>query len=155
MLARLLGARMAERGSGHIVLMSSLSGKVGTPGGAALQRDEVRPARLRAGAARRPAPQRRRRQRGLPGFISRRGHVRRLGRAACRPASARVTPEDVADAVVRAIERNNGEVDVAPAHIRLGAVAANVVPEIAATVSRKLGAERVADDYDTSSTVRR
>ena len=60
-----------------------------------LQRDEVRPARLRAEPARGPAPQRRRRQRDLPRLRPRRGHVPRHGdqaparrRARCRPRTS-------------------------------------------------------------------
>jgi uncharacterized protein len=134
--------------------MSSMSGKVGTPGGAVYSATKFA---LR-GFAQGLRADLRRHGVGVsavfPTFVSEAGMFVDSG-ARLPPGVGTVTPEEVADAVVRAIERNRGEVDVAPAHIRLGAVAANVVPEIAATVSRKLGAERVADDYDTSSTVRR
>ena len=43
-----------------------------------------------------------------------------------------MSPEDVADAVVRAIERNRGEIDVAPVGLRAGAMAAGLAPDLAA-----------------------
>ena len=58
-----------------------------------------------------------------------------------------MSPQDVADAVVRAIERNRGEVDVAPVGLRAGAKAAGLAPDLAATVQRKLGGQRIAEDH--------
>jgi hypothetical protein len=57
------------------------------------------------------------------------------------------TPEAVAEAVVRAIERNRAEVDVAPLALRAGALAAGVAPELVAGVQRKLGGDRAAESY--------
>jgi hypothetical protein len=54
------------------------------------------------------------------------------------------TPEQVAAAVVRAIERNRSEVDVAPLGIRLGAVAAGVLPEVTGRLQRRLGSEKIS-----------
>ena len=54
------------------------------------------------------------------------------------------SPEDVARATASAIERNRGEVDVAPFSLRAGAIFANVAPEIAATVTRKTGSDEIA-----------
>ena len=44
------------------------------------------------------------------------------------PGVGTVSPADVADAVVRAIERNRGEIDVAPVGLRAGAKAAGLAP---------------------------
>jgi hypothetical protein len=55
------------------------------------------------------------------------------------------TPDDVADGVLRAIEKNRGEVDVAPASIRAGAVFAGVAPGMAAALNRRLGAEAISE----------
>jgi 3-oxoacyl-[acyl-carrier protein] reductase len=55
------------------------------------------------------------------------------------------TPEDVAAAVVRAIEGNRAEVDVAPALLRAGARLSGLVPELAATLSRRLGSREIAE----------
>ena len=153
-LARVLGGRMAERGAGHIVLMSSMSGKVGTPGGAVYSATKFG---LRGFAQGLRADLR---THGVgvsaifPTFVSDAGLYADSG-ARLPPGVGTVTPEEVADAVVRGIERNRGEIDVASPHIRLGAIAAGIAPELAATVSRKLGSERVAADYDESPTVRR
>jgi short-subunit dehydrogenase len=54
------------------------------------------------------------------------------------------TPEQVAAAVIFAIERNRAEVGVAPPAMRLGAVLAGVAPEVAAAVSRRLGSHEIA-----------
>ena len=48
------------------------------------------------------------------------------------PGVGTVAPEAVADAVVRAIERNRGEIDVAPVSLRAGAMAAGLAPDLAA-----------------------
>jgi hypothetical protein len=55
------------------------------------------------------------------------------------------SPEDVAAAVVRGIEDDRGEIDVAPAPLRLSAGLAGVWPGIIAGVGRRLGADRVAE----------
>ena len=59
------------------------------------------------------------------------------------------TPEDVADAVVSAIEHNRAEVDVAPIGVRLGATLAELAPELSANVQRRLGADKIASQMET------
>ena len=54
------------------------------------------------------------------------------------------TPEQVAEAVVKAIEKNRGEIDVAPLSMRLGSTFAWVAPELAANFSKRMGAEDIA-----------
>jgi hypothetical protein len=56
------------------------------------------------------------------------------------------TPQDVADAVIKAIEHNRAEVEVAPLGLRLGATFASVAPGFAASISRRMGGDRVAAD---------
>jgi uncharacterized protein len=145
-LARVIGERMAERGAGHIVLMASLSGKAATPrssiysatkfglrGFAMGLRQDLRPAGVGVSAI-------------FPGFVRGAGMFAESG-AKLPPGVGTSTPEQVAEAVVRAIERNRGEVDVAPVPMRLGAIFAGVAPEIAATVQRATGADRVGDQF--------
>jgi short-subunit dehydrogenase len=145
-LARLIGERMAERGAGHIVLMASLSGKAAAPrssiysatkfglrGFAMGLRQDLRPAGVGVSAI-------------FPGFVRGAGMFAESG-AKLPPGVGTSTPEQVAEAVVRAIERNRGEIDVAPVPMRLGALFAGVVPEIAATVQRATGADRVGDQF--------
>jgi uncharacterized protein len=54
------------------------------------------------------------------------------------------SPQDVARAVMSAIEHNRAEVEVAPLPLRLGTAIASVAPALSAAVSRRLGSERIA-----------
>jgi short-subunit dehydrogenase len=144
-LARALAPAMIERGRGHMVFISSLAGKVASPAssiysatkfalrGFALGiREDLRPHGVGASLV-------------LPGFI------RGAGMFADADVSLPIgvgtrSPEDVAAGVIRAIERNRAEVEIAPAGLRLGASFAGVAPQLAAAVSRRLGSEQVAAD---------
>jgi short-subunit dehydrogenase len=145
-LARLLGERMAERESGHIVLVSSLSGKAATPrtsvysatkfglrGFAIALRQDLRSAGVGVSAV-------------FPGFVRDAGMYAESG-AKLPPGVGTSAPAEVAEAVVRAVERNRGEVDVAPVPMRLGAMFAGVAPGVAAAVTRATGGERVGDQF--------
>ena len=55
------------------------------------------------------------------------------------------TPEQVAAAVVRGIEREQAEVDVAPLGLRLGTRIAGLAPVTVARAQRRLGSARIAD----------
>jgi uncharacterized protein len=145
-LARVIGERMVERGAGHIVLVSSLSGKAATPrtsvysatkfglrGFAISLRQDLRPSGVGVSAV-------------FPGFVRDAGMYAESG-AKLPPGVGTSAPDEVAEAVVRAIERNRGEVDVAPVPMRLGAFFAAIAPEIAATVQRATRADRVGDQF--------
>jgi uncharacterized protein len=143
-LARLLSERMTARGSGHLLFISSLSGKSSQAGSAVYSatkfglrgfgqglRGDLRSAGVGVSVV-------------FPGFISDAGMF----------ADAKVTlpkgvgtskPEQVAEAVAGAIEHNRGEVDVAPVGMRLGATFAGLAPEISARVSRRLGGDAIAE----------
>ena len=153
-LARRLGEQMAERGSGHIVFMSSLSGKVGTPGSSVYSATKFG---LRGFAQALRAD-----LRGhgvgvsvvLPGFIRDAGMFADSG--AKLPAWVGLSsPEEVAGAVVHAIEHNRGEVEVGPVVLRVGARVAGLAPELVATLSRRLGSERIASDMGARQTEKR
>jgi hypothetical protein len=58
------------------------------------------------------------------------------------------TPEEVGTAVVRAIEHDKAEVDVAPIPLRFGAAFTGIAPEFAAMVQRRLGASEVAGSME-------
>ena len=60
------------------------------------------------------------------------------------PAASGLASERVADATISAIERNRGEVTVAPIELRLGTTLAAVAPDLASKVSNKLGGDRIA-----------
>jgi uncharacterized protein len=153
-LARTLSEPMVARGSGHLVFMSSLAGKVGTPrspvysatkfglrGFAQSLREDLRPSGVGVSAI-------------FPGFVRDAGMFHDTG-TKLPPGVGTVSPQDVADAVVRAIERNRGRVDVAPVGLRAGAKAAGLAPDLAATVQRKLGGQRIAEDHVTAQTTKR
>jgi len=142
-LARLLGEQMAARGSGHIVFVSSLAGKAGTPGSSVYSatkfalrgfgqglRADLRDAGVGVSVI-------------FPGFIRDAGMFADSGAKLPRYVGTS-TPDEVAEAVVRAIERNRGEIDVAPVGVRLSATVAGVAPGVMAAASRRLGAGRIA-----------
>jgi short-subunit dehydrogenase len=142
-LARALTPGMVERRRGHVVLMSSLQGKAATPvasmycatkfglrGFALALREDLRDHGVGVSVV-------------LPGFIRDAGMFAASGAKLPFGVGTR-SPEDVAAAVVSAIERNRAEVEVAPLSLRLGAAAAAVAPALSAAVSRRLGSERIA-----------
>ncbi len=145
-LARELAERMVARGSGHLVFMSSLAGKVAPPlasvysatkfglrGFARSLREDLRPSGVGVSAI-------------FPGFVRDAGMFHDTG-SKLPPGMGTVAPDAVADAVVSAIERNRGEIDVAPVGVRVGAVAARLAPDLANSVSRRLGGKRVAEEH--------
>jgi uncharacterized protein len=135
---------MIDRGAGHLLYMSSLSGKAATPrslmynatkfglrGFASALRADLRDRGVGVSTV-------------LPGFIRDAGMFASSG-AKLPPGVGTRSPEDVAAATIKAIERNRGEIDVAPLPLRVGAMIASVAPEVAAAVSRRSGGDRIAE----------
>jgi short-subunit dehydrogenase len=79
-----------------------------------------------------------------PGFVHDAGMFAESG-AELPPGFRTVSPEQVADATISAIERNRGEVTVAPLELRLGTTLAAVAPDLATRVSNMLGGDRIAE----------
>lgn len=144
LLAKLLGARMAHRGHGHIVFISSLSGKAASPRGSLYSatkfgmrgfalslREDLKPSGVGVSTI-------------FPGFIRDAGMWVNAGARLPAGVGTR-SPKDVADGVVRAIERNKAELDVAPLGLRIGAAIAGLAPELSARVSHRLGGTSVAE----------
>jgi short-subunit dehydrogenase len=144
-LARAAAPKMIARGSGQIVLISSLSGKVASPASAIYSatkfglrgfahgiREDLRPHRVGASVV-------------LPGFISEAGMFAEADVELPRGVGTR-TPQDVARAVVEAVEHNRAEVDVAPLGLRLGAAFGGLAPAAAASLSRRMGGDRIASE---------
>ncbi len=144
-LARALAPVMIERGRGHMVFISSLSGKAASPasslyvatkfglrGFALSVREDFRPHGVGASVV-------------LPGFIRDAGMFAESG-AKLPPGVGTRSPSEVADAVIAAIERNRAEIDVAPVTLRLGAKFASAAPQIAAAAQRLMGANKIAGD---------
>jgi uncharacterized protein len=153
-LARVIGERMVARRSGHMVFMSSLAGKVGPArssvysatkfglrGFAQSLREDLRPSGVGVSAI-------------FPGFVRDAGMFHDTG-AKLPPGVGTVAPEAVADAVVRAIERNRGEIDVAPVALRAGTMAAGLAPDLAAAVQRRLGGHKVAEQHVSTQASKR
>jgi short-subunit dehydrogenase len=138
MLARLLAEPMAARRSGHLVFVSSLQGKAASPYSALYTATKFGlrgfSLSLRLDLA----------DHGVgvscvsPGFVSDAGMFADSG-APLPPGVRTVTPDAVAAAIVRAIERNRAEVAPAPLALRAGARVAGVAPVLAATVSKRFG----------------
>ena len=80
----------------------------------------------------------------FPGFVSEAGFFAESG-VKLPPWVGTRTPEQVAAAVVRGIERERAEVDVAPLGLRVGTRIAELAPVTLARVQRRLGSERIAD----------
>ncbi len=144
-LARAFAPRMAERGHGHMVFISSLAGKATSPassiysatkfglrGFALALRADLAPSGIGVSVV-------------LPGFIRDAGMFAEAGISLPRGVGTR-SPEDVAAGVIRAVEGNRAEVEVAPAGLRLGAAFASVAPGLAAAASRRMGSEKIATD---------
>jgi short-subunit dehydrogenase len=141
-LAHGLAPAMVERGRGHLVFMGSLQSKAPTPG-AAMYNATKFGLRGFASALRGDL-----RGTGVgvssifPGFIRDAGMFADTG-ASLPPGVGTRSPEDVARAVLTAVERNRGEVDVAPLPLRAGAIFAGLVPDIADRVQRRMGSEKI------------
>ncbi len=146
-LARALAPAMIERRRGHMVFVSSLSGKVasqafsiycatkfGLRGFALSAREDLRAYGVGASVV-------------MPGFIRGAGMFANTEVELPRGVGTR-TPEEVAAGVISAIERNRAEVDIAPAFLRLGASFGGLAPDVAAAVSRRFGGERLTSEIE-------
>ena len=143
-LARALAPGMIERHRGHMVFISSLSGKAASPrsslyaatkfglrGFALSVREDLRPHGVGVSVV-------------LPGFIRDAGMFAEAG-VKLPPGVGTRSPQQVAAAVISAVQRNRAEVEVAPATLRLGATFAGAAPAIAASAQRLLGGDKVAE----------
>jgi short-subunit dehydrogenase len=146
-LAHTLVPAMVARGSGHIVFMSSLSGKA-PAGGTAVYSATKFGLRGFAGALRADLH-----GTGVgisaifPGFIRDAGMFEDAGVTLPKGTGTK-SPEHVAKATLRAIERNKGEIDVAPIALKLGAAISGIAPELSATVTRKAGGADIAAKFE-------
>jgi short-subunit dehydrogenase len=143
LMAKAAAESMAARGEGHVVFISSISGKLATNGSALYSATKF----------------------GLRGFASALrqdlhdagvgvscifpGPIRDAGMFAQTEVelprlTATRSPQDVARAVIKAIERNRGEIDVAGLPVRWSAALAAASPGLVAAINRRLGAEDYA-----------
>ncbi len=148
-LAHALTPGMVARGRGHVVFISSIAGKTATGGvsvysatkyglrGLSLGlRADLRPHGVGVSAI-------------FPGFVSDAGMYADTG-IKLPPGVGTRTPEQVAAAVVRAVERNRAEIDVAPLLLRAGGVFGGLMPELVARANRLGGAGHVAAEFESA-----
>ncbi len=147
LLAHAVTPEMVQRGSGHIVFMSSLAGKTATAGSSIYNATKFG-LRGFAGALRAELH-----GTGVGVSTIFPGFIRDAGMFA--DASVKLpfgvgtkSPEHVAEATLRAIEHDRGEIDVAPAGLKLGAKFGGLAPELAALVTRRSGGAKVADQFE-------
>lgn len=135
---------MLDRGRGHLVYISSMSGKVATPrsslynstkfglrGFAFAMREDLRGTGVGVTTV-------------FPGFISDAGMWADGGLDL--PAGIRTkSPEHVAKAVIKGIEKDKVEIDVAPLPVRFGGWLAGPAPSAVAAINRRGGGDDMAD----------
>jgi short-subunit dehydrogenase len=142
-IARALVPSMSARRRGHMVFISSLSGKAasaassiysatkfGLRGFALGLREDLRADGVGVSVV-------------LPGFIRDAGMFADARIDLPRGVGTR-SPEDVAAGVLRAVDKNVAEVEVAPIGLRLGANFASIAPGVASAASRRMGGELIA-----------
>jgi short-subunit dehydrogenase len=143
-LARALSPAMAERGSGHVVLISSLAGKVasshatvynatkfGVRGFGFALHDELRGTGVGVTTV-------------FPGFIEGAGMFAEADVDLPSGVGTR-RPEQVADAVIEGIDKGRAEIDVAPLGLRLGGWLFGASPTLVSLITRKLGGAKVGE----------
>ncbi|MET9290963.1 SDR family NAD(P)-dependent oxidoreductase [Streptomyces sp. NPDC003077] len=141
-MAKLAGEEMAARRRGHLVFISSLSGKAasgrsslynatkfGMRGFALALREDMRPHNVGVSTV-------------CPGFISDAGMFADSGVSLPRGVGTRA-PRDVARATIEAIEKDRAEVDVAPLGLRFVALLSGAAPGLAAAVQRRMGGQKI------------
>jgi short-subunit dehydrogenase len=141
--ARALTPSMAERGSGHVVFISSMAGKVasgqasiynatkfGLRGFGFALGEELRGTGVGVTTV-------------FPGFIQDAGMFADSGVKLPKGMPQR-RPEQVADAVIEGIEKDKTEIDVAPVGLRLGGWLFGASPSLVGSLQRVLGGDKVA-----------
>ena len=152
-MARELFPVLRERGSGHLVFVSSISGQAATPaaslyaatkfglrGFALCLREDLRGTGVGVSLV-------------SPGAVRDAGMFADSG-AAEHPLLGTATPEQVADAVISAIERNRSEVTVAPIRQRVLGKMAMMTPELSGRLAGKTAA-KVANEIARGQTDKR
>jgi short-subunit dehydrogenase len=145
LMARALSPKLVSKGEGHLVFISSLAGKVGSPRSALYSSTKFGLRGFAFGLREDMRPH------GVGVSIVSPGFVRGAGMWADAdveppPMIGTTTPAKVARAVARAIERNRNEITVAPRRQRFLAEIGYRHPEFAARLQQRGGAERIASD---------
>lgn len=142
MLSRLLVPRMVEQGRGHVVMVGSISGRTASPATSLYSaakfgmrgfthslRQDLHGTGVGVSLVQ-------------PGFVRDAGMFADTG--ARPPAGVRtVSPAQVASGVLRAIEHDRAEINVAPVELRLGSAIGGLFPALAASVQRRAVPEQM------------
>jgi short-subunit dehydrogenase len=142
------------RGSGHFVFISSLNGKIATARSSLYSatkfglrgfslglREDLRPTGLSSSVV-------------MPGTIREAGMFADSGAKVPRGAGTS-SPQQVADGVVSAIERDRAEVEVAPRAQRVLANFASRRPDLAGRIAARAGVDKIADSVADNQTKKR
>jgi short-subunit dehydrogenase len=144
LMARELAPKLTKKGEGHIVMIASLSGKVGSPRSSIYNATKFGLRGFAFGLREDLHPQ------GVgvsivsPGFVDEAGMFADAN-SKPPPGVGMTTPKKVGKAVVRAIRRNRNEITVAPRRQRFLAEFGYRHPEMAGRVQRSGGASELAD----------
>jgi len=142
-LARALAPAMVHRGEGHLVFVSSLSGKVASPGSALYSATKFGMRGFALGLSEDLTGTGVGVTTVFPGFVRDAGMFHDSGAKLPSYVGTR-TPAQVAEALVRGIEKGRLEVDVAPLSLRAGALAGGAAPAVVGALQRKLGGADVS-----------
>jgi short-subunit dehydrogenase len=144
-LARALAPAMAERGAGHLVFISSLSGKAGSAGSSLYSASKfalrgfaqgLHEDLLSAGVGVTTV---------FPGFIRDAGMFHESGAKLPGYVGMR-TPDQVAKAVLKGIDGRKLEIDVAPLGLRVGTALSGIAPATVIGLQRRFGSHAIAAD---------
>jgi short-subunit dehydrogenase len=145
LMAQALFPAMVERGGGHLVFISSLSGKAASPGSSIYNATKFGLRGFALGLRADLGPK------GIgvslvsPGFIREAGMFADAGTKP-PPGMGTGTPEQVGAAVVKAVERDKAEIAVAPLLQRALAHFALASPGISVRVQSGSAGQKAADD---------
>ena len=153
LLAKALLGPMQERGDGHLVFISSLAGKAASPRSSVYNATKfgLRGFALGLMADLKGGPV------GAsvvsPGFVRDAGMFATSG-AKAPPGIGTATPQQVADAVVTAIEKRRVEIAVAPLPLRIMAHIGMAMPSLSLLLQTSKAGQRAADGLATGHRLR-
>ena len=153
-LARTLVPVMTERGSGHLVFISSLAGKVANPGSSLYSATKFGLRGMALGLSEDLAETPVGVTTVFPGFIRDAGMFAESG-AELPWFMGTSTPEEVVEAVITGIERGRLEVDVAPLSVRMGSKLAILAPGLSGRIQRRLGSHAVSEQVARGQAAKR
>ncbi|MFL5885875.1 MAG: SDR family NAD(P)-dependent oxidoreductase [Thermoleophilaceae bacterium] len=153
-LARALMPGMVERGSGHFVFVASISGKAALGGSAVYSatkfgvrgfafglREDLRATGVGVTTV-------------FPGFIGDAGMFAETGIKLPAGSGTR-TAGDVAAAVIKGVERNKAEIDVASLPQRTGGWLWPLAPSFVAALTRRAGGDKLAEKMSEAQRAKR